>query len=439
MTPRMVIRVTPLLTDTVEQQLTLSLEEPAADGVTVLNCTGAEPELADLAADPLSAGAVRVSGRFLFDKLTAHPRIGLELKQTITPAGQPRQLYVELRAQGLAEAMPWETLCSPSDDFLSLDRRWPVTRLVQAEEGGAGVRSFQPPLRVALLLSCLGIPAAPEWRQIWKALTTAPFPVTVLALVSEEDLYQEIKAAGDLRVTVEGVPTGIADLQQRVSTFRPHVIHAFCHGSLEEGSHLEIAVASDWVAGAPLRSLLLEPHQIKDLSHPAEATWLAVLNCCDVGAPAGPVNSLARDLVQTGGFSAAIAMREPVRPQDAVSFTAGLYPGLVTAVQRVIAAAGAATDVDWASMMVEPRRRLCQDHQGGSPFDVAARSTKQWTLPVLYVPSSAFKARLDTRPTTAADALTLALLRAVRSVPDAPAGLSADIDAKIAQLEAGAP
>jgi len=439
--PRMVIRVTPLLTEAGAEQLVLSLEEPAADGVTVLQCRGTEPELLDLAADPPQAGAVLASGRFLFDKLAAHHPIELELKQTVSPKGQQRQLYLELRAQGLAEAMPWETLCSPGNDFLSLDVRWPVTRLVRPVDEGAGVRSFQPPLRIALLLSCLGVPAAPEWRQIWPVLKSAPFPVEVLALVSEDALKQEITAVGGPRITVEGLPPQIATLQQRISQFRPHVIHAFCHGSLEEGAHLELAVASDWVAGAPLRSLLLEPHQINELSNPAEATWLAVLNCCDVGAPVGSVHSLARDLVQYGPFAAAIAMREPVRPADAVSFSAGLYPGLVTAVQRVVTAAGVATDVDWASMMVEPRRRLCQDHQRGSPFSAAARSTKQWTLPVLYVRASAFQANLDTRPTTDADALTLELLRAFRSQlsPDVPASLRADIDTNIARLEAGLP
>lgn len=440
MIPRMVIRVTSLLTETGAEQLVLSLEEPAANGVTALQATGTEPQLLNLAADPLQAGAVLNCGRFLFDKLTAHPSIDLELKHTVTPAGQPRQLYVELRAQGLAEAMPWETLCSPGNDFLSLDPRWPVTRLVHPVDEGAGVRSFQPPLRAALLLSCLGIRAAPEWRQIWTVLESAPFPVEVLALVSEEELYQEIKAIGDPRITVEGLPLQIATLQERIARFRPHVIHAFCHGSLEEGPHLELAVASDWLTGAPDRSLLLEPQQIKELSSKSDATWLAVLNCCDVGAPVGPVHSLARDLVQFGPFAAAIAMREPVRPQDAVSFSAGLYPGLVAAVQRVVAAAGATTDVDWASMLVEPRRRLCQDRTG-LLFSTAAKSTKQWTLPILYVRSSTFEANLDTRPTTVTDALTLELLRALRSQlsPDAPASLRADIDANIAQLEAGLP
>jgi hypothetical protein len=439
--PRMVIRVASELSDIGAEQLVLSLEEPAADGVTIVQCRGTEPELQELAADPLHAGAVLASGRFLFDKLTAHHPIEHELKYAVTKDGPPRQLYLELRAQGAAEAIPWETLCSPGNYFLSLDPRWPVTRLVRPVDMGAGVRSFQPPLRVALLLSCLGIPAAPEWRQIWSVLASAPFPVEVLALVSEDQLKQEITAIDDPRITVEGVPPQIAPLQQRISQFRPHVIHAFCHGSLEEGAHLELAVASDWVAGRPLRSLVLEPSQLNELSNPAEATWLAVLNCCNVGAPVGAVHSLARDLVQLGPFAAAIAMREPVRPADAFSFSAGLYPGLVTAVQRVVAAAGAATDFDWASMMVEPRRRLCQDQQGPSPFSAKARSTKQWTLPVLYVRSTAFQANLDNRPTTDSDALTLELLRTLRSQlsPDVPASLRADIDARIAQLEARVP
>jgi hypothetical protein len=437
----MVVRVTETVGPARDRQLWLSLEEPAFDGVAALQCTGTEPEFLNLAAQPLGADSVRAAGRFLFDKLIAHPRIEVELNCTVTPEGQPRQLYVELCAQGPAESVPWEILCSPTGGFLSLDPRWPVSRRVRAMDGAAGVRGFQPPLRVALLLSCLGIPARPEWQQIWNVLSAAPFEVKVFALVSEESLYDEITAIGDPRITVEGMPTEIATLQQRVSMFAPHVMHAFCHGSLEDGPHLDLAVAPDWIPGAPHRSVLLEPHQINELSNPAHPTWIAMLNCCDVGAPAGTVHSLARDLVGKGPFSAAIAMREPVRPEDAVSLSGEFYPGLVAAVARVVAAAGTPTDIDWAAMMVQPRIRLCESHQNGSLFKAAARSTKQWTLPVLYVRPTAFQASLDTRQTTRAESLTLELLRAVSSQlpPDAPESLRAEMQAKITELEAGPP
>jgi hypothetical protein len=441
MTPRMVIRVTETVGEARDRQLWLSLEEPPVDGVARLRYTGSEPELLNLTAQPLSADSVRAAGRFLFDKLTAHPAVGLEFKHAVTPTGPPLQLYVELCAEDLAESVPWEMLCSPNDDFLSLDTRWPVSRRVRALDGTAGVRGFRPPLRVALLLSCLDITAAQEWQQIWTVLSAAPFPVEVLALVSEEELRREITAIDDPQITVKGLPTEIAELQQLVSMFKPHVVHVFCHGSLENGPHLELAVAPDWKPGTPLRSVLLEPHQINELSNPAEPTWLAVLNCCEVGAPAGAIHSLARDLVSKGPFSAAIAMREPIRPEDAVSFSGGLYPGLIAAVHRVVEAAGTATDIDWASMMVEPRRRLCQNHPKRLTFTEAARSTKQWTLPVLYVRPTAFQASLDTRPTRPAESLTLELLRVVRSQlpPGAPVNLRAAIDTKIAQLETGTP
>jgi hypothetical protein len=154
----------------------------------------------------------------------------------------------------------------------------------------------------------------------------------------------------------------------------------------------------------------------------------------------GTVHSLARDLVNRGPFCAAVAMREPVRPEDAVSLSGGFYPGFVAAVQSVVEAAGAATEIDWATLMVEPRRRLCETHQNGSPFTAAAKSTKEWTLPVLYVRPTAFQASLDSRvATTTADSLTLELLRTLKAQlpPAAPASLRADIDAKIAELEAG--
>jgi hypothetical protein len=316
-----------------------------------------------------------------------------------------------------------------------------VSRLVQALDGAAGVRPFKPPLRIALLLSCLDIPAALEWRQIWQALSAAKFPIEVLVLVSEEELHEEITKLADPRITVEGLPTEIAKVQQRVSTFGPHVLHAFCHGSLDDGPHLELATAGDWLAHAPVRSVLLESHQINELSNPAEPAWLALLNCCELGSPVGTVHSLARDLVNRGPFSAAIAMREPVQPEDAVNLSGGFYPGLLAAVQSVVDAAGEATEIDWASLMVEPRRRLCESHQDGSPFKAAAKSTKQWTLPVLYVRPTAFHARCDNhKELTPAESLELELLRMMKSQPpppDARPSLRIDIEARIAQLEAG--
>ncbi len=440
MTAPMVVRIGFDLTEAGSERLEVSLEEPVVDGAHELPYTGREPELAALANRPPGSGSVRAAGRLLYDALAAHPAIQDELAHSVRPTGGPRPLYLELREGGRAEGVPWESLCTPNGDFLALDPRWPVSRLVHPVDRVAGVRAFRPPLRVALVLSCLGIPAADEWRRIWAVLAAAPFAVEVLALVSEVTLHGEIAALGDPRITLAGVPADIPALTQRVASFQPDVLHFFCHGSLEGGAHLEVAVANDWVTGAAVGSLLLEPHQVSQLSSPERRAWLAVLNCCEVGAPSGTTHSLARDLVSKGPFAAALAMREPIRPADAASVSGGLYPGLVEAVRRVVDAGGSRTEIDWGALVVEPRRRLCADHQDGGLFTQAAASTTEWTLPVLYVRHPLpFEASLETRAITPAAALELELLRRIRAgfQPSTPATFRAEVEARIAHLDGG--
>ncbi|WP_369228871.1 CHAT domain-containing protein [Streptomyces sp. R21] len=389
MTDRLVIRVQLLISGEGHGSMLVSLENPPGNQATPFACNGSEPEFVALASHSLGETSVRDAGRLLFDGLAAQPDIGLHLPAAAQPGAAKRPVFVELRAPGAAEALPWETLWSQAVDFLGLDARWPVSRIVPpVGDNPVHLEEFRPPLRIAAILSCLGVTAADEWQILSKevAAVAGRLDVEVLTFVSEHDLALSIQKAADPGVSVDLVPQDLATLREKVSSFRPHILHLFCHGRLRQRPQLEIAVAADWQDGVPNRSLRLEFDQISQLSNPMDPAWLAVLNCCEVGAPVGETYSLARELVNRGPFAAAVAMSEPVNPDDASAFSAALYPQLLAAVENVVQAKGNPVEIPFWNLLVEPRRRLCERQAvGGISVSMAATSTKEWTVPVLYV------------------------------------------------------
>jgi len=411
-------------------KLQLSLEDPATDGFVLLDGVSAAAPIVALQNNPPPDGGVREAGRFLYDWLITHPQLQVELAQAVH--GQPRAMFLDVR-EASAEGVPWEALCAPSEEFLSLDPRWPIARMVAAVDADSGVRTFRRPLRIALLLSCLGIKAGPEWREIWKALSAWNREFEVLALVSEPELGAEIQALADHRVRVAGMPTTATEVQEAVSAFAPHVVHLFCHGLADNPPFVDLAVTSDWLPGAVRKPVQMEARQLNGLSNPQNPPWLAVLNCCEVGGSAGLVHSLARDLVSRGPFAAAIAMREPVEPEDAVIVSGCLYPGLLAAVDRVIDAGGQPAEFDWAAVTVRARIQICERRQQGRTFTVTSRSVPQWTVPVLYVRPTPFSVRLGGLSNE--DALTLQLLREVRAANAEGTPQRNEIDVTIAALE----
>lgn len=434
MSRRLVARVAAQINvDDRDVKLQLSLEDPTTDGFVLLDGLNTAAPIVSLQSALPPDGGVREAGRLLYDWLTAHPQLRVELAQAMQ--GQARAVFLDIR-EATAESIPWEALCAPSEAFLSLDPRWPVARMVPAVDGASGVRTFRPPLRIALLLSCFGIRAGPEWREIWKVLSKWDGELKVLALVSEPGLGNEIQALADHRVRVEGMPTTVTEVQEIVSAFAPHIVHLFCHGQADNPPFVDLAVSTDWLPQAVRSPVLMEARQLNGLSNPENPSWLVVLNCCEVGGSAEQVHSLARDLVSRGPFAAAIAMREPVEPEDAMIVSSCVYPGLLAAVDRVIAAGGHDVEFDWATLTVKPRIQICERRQQGRTFTVTSQSVKQWTLPVLYLRPTPFSVQLG--GLSDRDTLTLQLLRELRAANAEGTPQRNDIEALIAVLEARA-
>ena len=430
------VRVSTLWEAEGPNRLVAYLERPPLPGrgTRSLGCAATDFSLAGLPR------AVQRAGEKLYERLTDHPEFSAALVQAMGTANNGRcPMLIHLDADSEADRIPWEILCAPGGIFLGLEPRWSVARVIDSTIPLSGAVAFQPPLRITALLSCLGIPAADEWAALIEAVDETPVPVEILALVGEPDLEQQIADEGRPNVRVLGVPGPGDDeeLRRQVVTFRPHIIHFFCHGSMLDGAHLELATQTDWIRLAAeeqvmVSSLSLEPSQIAALSDPVERPWLAVLNCCQGAAAEGEIHSLASNLVYAGGFPAVIGMREPIASDDASHFSARFYPALFQAVDRITG--GTSGVLDWSGLLVGPRRGLIQ--RRGGVFSAAAAERHEWTLPVLYLRPEEFL--VASRPTASpADLLQLDVFQSLRrSAPaGSPPSYVEELDQRIAELQ----
>lgn len=384
----------------------ISLTEPSIFGSRAqpFGCTGQEQQFVALRSVAPDVEAIQAAGRYLYDAVIKHPELAAHLAtalQTQQPERYP--VYVEIATGSGIETLPWETLCSANGEFLGLDERWAVGRIVDGPARTSSFHQFQPPLRVAAVLSCLGIPAADEWSALLAAVSgQAAVDVELLVLVSEPDLHAQVSefvASSDGPPTrVELVSTQLHDVQEVVAGFRPHVLHFFCHGSARGSPHLQISVKSDWVTGAPENSLLVEARDVRAFTRPTDdLPWLVVLNCCEsAGAGSGEnVQSLALRLVYEGGIPAVVGMREPVLSEDASLFTRAFYTRLLHDLGARLTDGAGDRLVDWAQLVVEARTQLARKHKA-LPLSAAAASTREWTMPVVYVGRSPFTVHATT-------------------------------------------
>ncbi|MGY1707499.1 CHAT domain-containing protein [Geodermatophilus sp. SYSU D00697] len=351
------------------------------------------------------ANSVRAAGELLFKGLATNPHVEKAFGQAVLARVEDRfPVLLELRGDETIEALPWETLYVPDGGFLGLDARWSVGRRVDSRESRPVECLLPSTLQMAVVLSCLDIPAEDEWARLRAAVDDSGLSVEVLVFVGEPELAEALERE---RIPwlrgVKGIPASAEELrtvfaQERSAGFTPQILHFFTHGSTEGGPHLEVATPTDWEVGATQSSLTLDPVQVRDLTEPETRPWLVVLNSCLGAAPvtddrgaatAGEArarqreatHSLARELVREGGFPAVVGMREPIETSDATLFSSHFYPQLFDALAAL--PRGTPTTLDWSKLLVQPRRGLAE--HAGKVIVLAAGERKQWTLPVLYV------------------------------------------------------
>jgi hypothetical protein len=314
------------------------------------------------------------------------------------PQIEPIYFYLDSVA---GDELPWELLCyagNQQPEFLALDPRWPIGRIVGRASGSTIERPFTPPLRILAALAASRVSARNEWKSLYGAIRNASVGVSVLVLLCEKDLKDEIDKLGDPRITTQYVIDTIR-FRQTVSDFKPNFLHFFCHGLGGGAPKLQLATRPDYDGKAAVGSVEIEPKDLIWASGVRDALWLVTLNCCQgaetlapgaapaAGAapvaasadPPGGIHSFARSLVEQGSFPAVVGMRERIAVSAANTFSLSFYLAVFDELQAATKLAGSATPIEWVRMLSKPRRDLL-------PVDPI-----HWTFPVLYVRPEEFR------------------------------------------------
>lgn len=342
-----------------------------------------------------TAAAVRARGTTIRDALRRHAGISKLLDRIgETAQGQLSPLFVVLPPSE-AESICWETLCDGQDRFIALDRRWPITRIIDPLNASERPRSMlRLPVRLMAVISALGIARQQrEWEYLRDAILVARasgIPVTARVLVGEPALRQAIDqeiAAGLADVESGAIEQTPERLTQGIRSWKPNLLHFFCHGDADlNGQRLELATANDYlqhVPGTPaqgLASVKLPVEDLEALGAELGDAWLMVLNCCSGGEAKPGLQSMAARVV-AAGVPAVVAMMEPVDAHDAHEFTRAFYPAAFEILRQADEALASQPDarVEWAPAMYYARRAISQ-LDGRS-----AESSHEWSLPVLYL------------------------------------------------------
>ena len=345
--------------------------------------------IADMDNGLLQAETVKCVGELLFQGLSSHPFVKPALTLALAAGpGEPAPLYIRVDSD-LADRLPWETLYDTNGQFLALDpsQRWPIGRIVASAREGSGERPFEAPVRVMIILAAAGVSGQPEWEALFAAFGSPPVGVRLQVLVCETTLKTHIEnqlatqteteraARGKDWLTVDFLQS-VDDLSSRLTEFKPHVLHFFCHGSSEDGTFLSMATRNDWDASAIEGSVSLDPEELRAVPNIDNSLWLVTLNCCQGAAAPTGGRSFARSLVAKG-FLAVVAMREPVADDVSRDFSQAFYPALLAELARCAKAKDAAVELLWSKVLQEPRRRLCDRHGAHGVSRIKAAAGRQ--------------------------------------------------------------
>ncbi|MEV4174072.1 CHAT domain-containing protein [Nonomuraea sp. NPDC049709] len=366
----------------------MKLREPPTSGLFQFECTGLEPEFAALRSAGMNPTAVSAAGQILFEHLNKHESIRAELARALgIDRSESFPIYVDV-SNIEAKALPWEALFSPDREFLALDPRWPVGRIIPGRRPVSPPWTLDRPLRVAAILSCLGVPAMDEYLALVEGLNKVRGTYELRLFISENELWSEIEPDLPPSVSLFKVPQDHGELRERIREFRPHVLHLFCHGSAVGTPHLEVAVSSDWSNPDEGSRHRLETREIADLIDvPLCLPWLVVLNACESAVTLDPgpgSGSIAESLVHEWSVPAVIGMRESVLGANAARFTRQFYASLAATLAPALSGPVRSLHIDWAGLVVAAREELCRKPTAG-PVSVVAGGAKEWTLPAVHV------------------------------------------------------
>ena len=334
--------------------------------------------------------AVRARGQLLRERLFSHDGIKQLLQQLEqTPVGEVKPLYVVLK-QGDPELISWETLCTSTNDFVALDKRWPIGRISDPMSGASRPpATLRLPVKVMAIISAIGVHGQiKEWELFRAALLDARkrgLEVQLKVLVGDPQMRAAIDqaiAGGLTGVEVSHIDKTGSRVIQEIISWEPNILHFFCHGAVEAAEKsLERATGSDYTTpGVTRGSVRIHSKNLSDMSLQLSNPWLLTLNCCASGQAAKDLQSMAHQVV-SAGFPAAVAMLEPVDASDAHEFTRGFYSTVFASLARVKTdlAKEQMVSFEWVPAMYDERTAISDLHHGHP------ERSREWTLPVLYV------------------------------------------------------
>ncbi len=418
---------------------------PEARNLYTLTCTGSEQPFINLNTGQLDEQAVQCAGQILFDTLLEHPAVHDALSQALaSPRGTLSPIYLYLNSDR-AEALPWETLYSSHSHFLALDKRWPIARIVDSSAFIPVIeRTLKSLLKIMVVLAAASVDALPQWQAFYAAIKSSPFPLTIEVFACQDEVVQTVTALNNPHIQAHY----LADKDsffEAIGTFAPHILHFFCHGSTEGGTHLELATRADWQGEDSRGSVTIEPNELRQITTLDNDIWLVTLNSCLGAAPVEDAHSLARALV-TQGFPAVVGMREVIAADDAHTFCRAFYEGVLKEIARSKEQAQeGVTVIEWADALQAPRTQLCAKYSRGRTLTATAAVHKAWTLPIIYIRPEPFTLRIrTTNPLLNAHEQTalqveLDTLRQGRAfmqtLPGVPQSVFDEIDQRITNIE----
>lgn len=342
-----------------------------------------------------TSDAVLERGRMVRDALRQHQSIsGVldDLGRVLPPQVSP--LFVQLSPSD-AELINWEMLCDAQEQFVALDPRWPIARIIDpAHAPQRPPCELTTPVRLMAVISALGIrDQRREWELLRDAVLQARrdgLPVVLKAMVGDPALFGAVKQeiqAGLADVEVAAIEQTSSRMTRAIREWGPNILHVFCHGQADaQGQSLELATTVDHLAHAAgdpavtTGSVRITSLDLAGLASSLRNAWLLVLNCCASGKAVSGMHSMAGKAV-SNGFPSVVAMLEPVDARDAYEFTRAFYPEAFVALRdtRDALRNQSSASMEWAPVMYHARSAIVQLNNRD------ARNAPEWSLPVLYV------------------------------------------------------
>ena len=383
-----------------------------------------------------NAPKIRQAGEKLRDDLLRHSGISLELAAWLGAADKPyRPIHLELESLA-ADNLPWEALVDGLGDFLALDQKCPVARVLAAERQDKPNRNavFIPPLRIACVLGAWWdnggtLEQRNEWTSFANALGTADaadLKIDVRVFGCDQQLEAEVNASSrqGVRVTWQPIVGNAADFSAAIRSFRPNMLHIFAHGVADEQPFVAISNVADVDAGQSA-SILLGAKEIRQEGDPDENIWAISLNSCETAAITRQARSLAAQLVRFG-FPAVIGMRETVATLQARLVTEHFFKAVFKRLKDLLP--GQQQSVEWACFLQGVRMQLAGNA-------INAKNTKHWLVPILYARTDPFTITRGRDDIAVADAARLkAELEVLRKKRDEAMQLPLSPELKIAMM-----